>query len=642
MRFWGPPPPRHTTTNSRHAMPILPRYNLTQTATHLTVEVSIPHVRVSTATLDLVIVDGTELHLYAPPTYLLKLNFPGRVVGEDAVEESLSSSCRPVAGSDDGVVRLVVETGGSHFIDDDDDDDDDCTAGMKSTTGTAATSRLWTKDDLPVMKYNPEKNHGTLVLILRKEEDGYWEDLDLLGRLQQPMMQRRRQQPAAPTAERNIPPTTRTANNPLVKVISERNDEDGDDDNGENIAENMTTSEVMTDLLSVNQKRPTYGLFQQFSNVFRDYAREGLVQDMLECPNPDESYDDSCGNCDNDDHSEQRPNRREMRMQTENDKFDADRYLADLQVEEEGDMIFDAAMSMVPHWMMGSDDHGSPRNFSNESVDDVAKGISKLSTSDDDRNQNPFFDAEESHLLATLPPRSNCRPMHLTSEQERSAFLCLADILFAYAFDHRTTEGDPTVESSWTIMTMSVSLSWLEYFNPPYDAIVDILRWNVRRSLIYPYLRSLSLSVKICSDVCRIISGGRRTVIRCLLQLHRIMEKSESHYLLNKLYIDPLISWIQECSESKVRDFGREIEALLVNDTNENDDGTSSGVFGKDCMGLGLVELEKSLHACDNENSDRDDDSDDGSNDGNHDDEVKDECQEDMNAYADVEELAIG
>ena len=124
MRFWGPPPPRHTTTNSRHAMPILPRYNLTQTATHLTVEVSIPHVRVSTATLDLVIVDGTELHLYAPPTYLLKLNLPGRVVSEDAVEESLSSSCRPVAGSDDGVVRLVVETGGSLFIDDDDEEEE--------------------------------------------------------------------------------------------------------------------------------------------------------------------------------------------------------------------------------------------------------------------------------------------------------------------------------------------------------------------------------------------------------------------------------------------------------------------------------------------------------------------------------------
>ncbi|KAL3803046.1 hypothetical protein ACHAW5_006870 [Stephanodiscus triporus] len=621
-------------------MPIIPRYNLAQTATHLTVEVSIPHVRVSMSTLDLVIVDGTELHLYAPPTYLLRLNLPGRVVDEDAVEESLaSSSCRPVAGSDDGVARLVVEAGESNCIDDEEGEDDrNCTAGTKSTTGaTAVTSRVWTRDDLPVFQYDPEKNHGTLFLILRKEEEGYWQDLDLLGRLQQPTMHRlRRQQPA----ERDVPPAMRTTNIPLVKVISERDDKVGDHDDGENSEDNTTASEVMTDLLSINQNRPTYGLFRQFSNVFHDYAREGLAHDMLECPNPDEAHDDSGeDDCVNGDHPEQWRNRREMRLQMENDKFDADRYLNDLHIDEEGDMIFDAAMSMVPHWMTGSHAGASPPNFSNESVDDVTYGISKLSTSDDGRNQNLFFDADESHLLATLPPQSKRRTMHLTAEQERSAFLCLADLLFAYAFDHRTTEGDPTVESSWTIMTLSISLSWLENFNPPYDTIVDVVRWNIRRSLIYPYLRSHSLSMKICSDLCRILTEGRRVVIRCLLQLHRIMENSEFHYLFNKLYIDPLISWVQECNESEVRVFGREIEAVLVDDANENEDGTSSGVFGKDCMGLGLDELEKSLLTCDDGNSISPSEGDDDSYCGS--DEDSDDDEDGDSASADIQESAI-
>ncbi|KAL3822902.1 hypothetical protein ACHAXA_010685 [Cyclostephanos tholiformis] len=565
-------------------MPIIPRYNLTQTSTHLTIEVSIPHVRVSISTLDLVIVDGTELHLYAPPTYLLKLNLPDRVVGEDAVEESLSSSlCHSFVdkSNDDGVVRLVVETGGDTnciVVDDDDDDDEEedggCTAGCtKSTSGTS--TRLWTKDDLPVLQYNPEKNHGTLVLILRKEEEGYWEDLDLLGRLQQPTTHRRpQQQPATTATERDVPSTTWTAtNSPLVKVISEHDNEEVEDD------DKKTSNEVMADLLYIN-KRATYGLFRQFSNVFRDYAREGLIHDMLECPNPDDDvYDESSDDCETHDHSEQhRRSRRAMRMQMENDKFNSERYLSDLHVEEEGDVIFDAAMSMVPHWMEKSLDEEAPttRNISNESiVDDMTRCISKLSTSDDNdlRNQCSFFDAEESHLLATLAPsRSNCRPMHLSAEKERSAYLCLVDVLFAYAFDHRTTEGDPTVESSWTIMILSVSLSWLEIFDPPYDTIADVLRWNIRRSLIYPYLRSHALSLKICTDLCRIISRGRRVIIRCLLQLHSIMEMSESHYLFNKLYIDPLISWVQECNESEVRDFGREIEALLVNETNEYDD----------------------------------------------------------------------
>ena len=33
---------------------------------------------------------------------------------------------------------------------------------------------------------------------------------------------------------------------------------------------------------------------------------------------------------------------------------------------------------------------------------------------------------------------------------------------FGYAYDHRTTSGDPTVESAWTICTLSAALSWLD------------------------------------------------------------------------------------------------------------------------------------------------------------------------------------
>lgn len=170
------------------------------------------------------------------------------MVGEDVIGESLaSSSCRSVAGSDDGVARLVVESGEINCIDDEEGEDDcNCAAAMKSTTGTTAvTSRVWTKDDLCLyFSYDPEKNHGTLFLILRKEEEEYWQDLDLLGRLQQPTMQRRRRQPAALAAEGDVAPTMTTTNVPLVKVISEQDDEVGEDDDGENIEDNTTASEL--------------------------------------------------------------------------------------------------------------------------------------------------------------------------------------------------------------------------------------------------------------------------------------------------------------------------------------------------------------------------------------------------------------
>lgn len=444
----------------------------------------------------------------------------------------------------------------------------------KSTT----TTDLWTKEDLPKLQYNPEKNHGTLVVILRKEQEGFWQDLDLLGRLQQPTAQRQREKQASRPKE---------TFNSLIEVIDAV---DEDNNNNEN---DTSSSEVMEDLLSINQKSPTYGLFQHFSNVFRDYAREGLAPDMLECPNPDEVY--ACANDGDDEHNvSEKLNRREMRLEMENEKFDSDRYLNDLYVEEEGDMVFDAAMMMVPHWMEKT---GASKK-SDESVENITNGLTKLSTSD---NQITFFSSEESHLLATLPTKNN-NLAQLSAEQKRSAFLSLTDILFTYAYDHRTTDGDPTVESSWSVMILSPSLAWLESYNPPYDTVADVVQWSIRRSLIYPYLRSYTLARKVVEDVCLIVKGGRRTIIRCLLQLHRIVEKSESHYLFNKLYIDPLIGWIQQCEENEVQEFGREMDGLLID----------PDLLGKQCLDLDLVELEKSFFDCENEeessSSEEDDD----------------------------------
>ena len=131
-------------------------------------------------------------------------------------------------------------------------------------------------------------------------------------------------------------------------------------------------------------------------------------------------------------------------------------------------------------------------------------------------------------------------------------------------------------------MILSPSLSWLESYNPPYDTVVDVIRWCIRRALIHPYLRSHTLATTVMQDVCQIMGGGRRTVLRCLLQLHGIMERSESHYLFNKLFIDPLICWAQRCNESDVKSFAKEVEASLVH-------------AGKEHLGLGLAELELSF-----------------------------------------------
>ena len=69
-----------------------------------------------------------------------------------------------------------------------------------------------------------------------------------------------------------------------------------------------------------------------------------------------------------------------------------------------------------------------------------------------------------------------------------------------------------------------------------------------------------------------------------------------------------------------MRDVGKEIEAL-VSGTNESDDDASPGVFGKDCLGLGLVELENSLLlSCDDGGSTSSSEGVDGGNDISDDD----------------------
>ncbi|KAK1743169.1 SHQ1 protein [Skeletonema marinoi] len=493
-------------------MPITPRYSLTQTSTHLHIEVSIPHVRVSTSTIELRVVEGTEVNLYAPPTYLLRLTLPDRVIDEDAVEDSLSSSAIGLSP--------IQEVGAP----------------------SNEAQRLLTKEDLPKLQYNPEKNHGTLVVILKKEEEGIWQDLDLLGRLQQPT-QMVQPKPAAKKL--------------LVQEISENGEE-----STRSSEINEAQQEVLEECLSI-QKTISYGLFKKYSNVFRDYARAGLAHEMLECPNPDEAI----GKGEESIELEEQY-RRELRRQTENEKFDASRYLNDLDIANEDDMIFESAIMMKPHWM------------------EINKS---------DVGGNSFFTDHESHLLAELPRQTNI-PTNLSAEQKQSALLCLLDILFAYVYDHRTTDGDPTVESSWTVMILSPTLSWLECYNSPYDTIADVIGWSIRRSLIYPYLRSYDLAKHIAEDVCEIMKRGRRTVIRCLLQLHKIMEQSESHYLFNKLYIDPLIGWIQQCEEDEVQQIGDALEQLLT-----AKGSNSSDVLGKQHLDLDLEDIEKRFFESDDE-----------------------------------------
>ena len=66
----------------------------------------------------------------------------------------------------------------------------------------------------------------------------------------------------------------------------------------------------------------------------------------------------------------------------------------------------------------------------------------------------PFTEAEQ-EAMRRLP-----RKEYMVSDK-KTELLGLIDIVYAWCYDHRTTTGDSTVESAWTIATLSSTLSFL-------------------------------------------------------------------------------------------------------------------------------------------------------------------------------------
>ena len=80
------------------------------------------------------------------------------------------------------------------------------------------------------------------------------------------------------------------------------------------------------------------------------------------------------------------------------------------------------------------------------------------------------------------------------------------------------------------------------------------------------------------------------------MQLCQITEKSESHYLFNKLFIDPIIGWTQQCKEMELSEFGKEFFMITKHNV----------VIGKGNLCWGLVELENAFLESDSSNDDDD------------------------------------
>ncbi|XP_066521527.1 protein SHQ1 homolog [Hoplias malabaricus] len=208
--------------------------------------------------------------------------------------------------------------------------------------------------------------------------------------------------------------------------------------------------------------------------------------------------------------------RRRDRLDAETSIFCTDHYLCDLY---EGEAMRKVHLSFRPWWKELEPDEDQPEN-------------------------TVTFTDEEKEQMRKFTNRS----YSLDKASRHHVWLGLVDLILAYVYDVRTTEGEHSVESAWTIRKLSGTLSWLE----TYHSVQEVLVSFGRRVLCYPLYRHFSLITAAVRDAAHIFQCGKACVLKCLLAIHKIFRENEPAYILNDLYITDYCIWIQRVKSKHI------------------------------------------------------------------------------------------
>ncbi|KAK2862576.1 hypothetical protein Q5P01_002109 [Channa striata] len=326
---------------------------------------------------------------------------------------------------------------------------------------------------------------GLFTLRVPKESSGeHFEGLQMLTSL------------LAPKGSRSAKPLVEDVN---AEGCSQSRGEDELEDEEEEFdwqVEQEVYKERSEEELSTLQK---YGFGNQRCGVFARLQEE--LSDVIDIKNPEGST---------------AAERRQARLEADASAFSPDHYLADFFEDDE----IKGLLKFRPWW-------------TKLSPSTEQEGEAAVSFTDDEREQMRKF-TNRSYLLDK------------TSRYQ--AWLSLVDILLAYSYEVRSTEGEHNVESQWTIRKLSGTLCWLE----TYSSLQEVLVSFGRRVLCYPLYRHFSLVFAAVRDTTKILQSGKACVLKCLLDIHKVFRENDPAYILNDLYITDYCIWIQRAKSKKV------------------------------------------------------------------------------------------
>uniref|UniRef100_A0A3Q2XUJ3 Protein SHQ1 homolog n=1 Tax=Hippocampus comes TaxID=109280 RepID=A0A3Q2XUJ3_HIPCM len=281
---------------------------------------------------------------------------------------------------------------------------------------------------------------------------------------------------------------------PLLEDIncheSGANDDAEDEEESDWQVEQEVYVERSEEELSALQK---YGFGNKRSGVFGRLQEE--LSDVVDVKNPD---------------STTTTERRRARLEAEAEAFSPDHYLADLFEDDEIRRL----LQFRSWW-------------------------TKLVPSPEQEE-----DSEEKEQLRKF----NNQSYLLDKTLRHQVWLSLVDIILAYCYEVRSTQGEHNVESPWTIRKLSGTLCWLE----TYSSLQEVLVSFGRRVLCYPLYRHFSMVSAAVSDTAAVFGSGRACVLKCLLDIHQVFRQNDPAYILNDLYVTDYCIWIQKIKSKKL------------------------------------------------------------------------------------------
>lgn len=138
----------------------------------------------------------------------------------------------------------------------------------------------------------------------------------------------------------------------------------------------------------------------------------------------------------------------------------------------------------------------------------------------------------------------------ISQDEVKEMHLLLLEILLAYAYDHRTTLGEPTVETPWTISKLCRSMVASSFPSISLnDCATSVLTGSFRRQLTYPLYRNWALSSKVAQDVIHGSALQRPdAAVNVLREIQAQFETSEDEAAqsYSKDILLPLIHWLPD------------------------------------------------------------------------------------------------